>query len=251
MRLLCVTLLVCFASTSYGDVMYEMVSTSEGMMGMKGETNMRIFVKGDRSLTEMTADDPMGGSMTDIKIIRLDKGVIWSIDHEKKEYTEMSITATQAMTGESQEESEEDIPTPNLKVVRTGETKKILNKDCEQVIVTMDVEDADGAMAFKQTMWVAKDIAGYEEIRNFQEQMSGQDFAASSAMMGANKKHYEDFQKEISEIEGFPLEIDMEMIVGAEGMSFSFLTHSEVTKIETKPINNKVFEIPAGYSLKE
>lgn len=247
MRLLCITLLVCFASMLYGDVMYEMVSTSEGMMGMKGETNMRIFVKGDRSLTEMTAEDPMAGSMTDIKIIRLDKGVIWSIDHDKKEYTETSITATQ----QAPEEAEEDIPMPNLNVVVTGEKKKILNKDCEQVIVTMDVEDEEGAMTFKQTMWVAKDIAGYEEIRDFQKQMSDLDYSASSAMMGANKKHYEDFQKKISEIEGFPLEIDMEMIMGAEGMSFSFLTHSEVTKIETKPINSKVFEIPAGYSLKE
>jgi hypothetical protein len=43
----------------------------------------------------------------------------------------------------------------------------------------------------------------------------------------------------------------MEMAVGAEGMSFSFVTHSEVTKIETKPINDKVFEIPTGYSLRE
>jgi hypothetical protein len=43
----------------------------------------------------------------------------------------------------------------------------------------------------------------------------------------------------------------MEMTMGAEGMSFSFLTHSEVTKIETKPISDKVFEIPAGYSQRE
>jgi hypothetical protein len=34
-------------------------------------------------------------------------------------------------------------------------------------------------------------------------------------------------------------------------MSFSLMTHSEVTKIETNPISDKVFEIPAGYSLKE
>ena len=77
MRLFCLTLLLCLASMLYGDVMYEMVSTSEGMMGMKGETNMRVFVKGDRSLTEMTAENPMGGTMTDTKIIRLDKNVIW------------------------------------------------------------------------------------------------------------------------------------------------------------------------------
>jgi hypothetical protein len=228
--------------------MYEMVSTSEGMMGMKGETNMRIFVKGDRSLTEMTAESPMAGTMTDIKIIRLDKGVIWSIDHEKKEYAEHSITD---MDIEPETGEEQEMPPANFKVVRTGEKKKILNKDCEEVIVTMDAEDEEGTMALKQTMWVTTEMAGYQEIQKFQQQMSGSDFAASSAMMGGNKKSYEDFKKKISEIEGFPLEITMEMAVGAEGMSFSFVTHSEVTKIETKPINDKVFEIPTGYSLRE
>lgn len=249
MKLLRLVPLLCFACFLFGDVMYEMVSTSEGMMGMKGETNMRIFVKGDRSLTEMTADSPMAGTMTDTKIIRLDKGVIWSLDHENKEYTEHSMADMSQEPGAGEEEAE--IPTHTLKVVRTGEKKKILNKDCEEVIVTMDVEGEEGTMALKQTMWVTKDIPGYKEIQKFQQQMSESDFASSSAMMGGNKKSYEDFQKKISEIEGFPLEINMEMIMGAEGMSFSFVTHSEVTKIETKPINDKVFEIPASYSLKE
>ena len=246
MRLFCLTLLFCLASMLYGDVMYEMVSTSEGMMGMKGETNMRIFVKGDRSLTEMTAENPMGGTMTDTKIIRLDKDVIWSIDHDNKEYTEMSI----AMPTQMPEESDEEISIPDVTVTRTGETKKLLNKDCEKVIVTMDVDDDEGEMNFKQTMWVTKDIPGYKEIQDFQEHMAGSG-SMSTSMMGANKKTYEEFQKKISEIEGFPLEIEMEMTMGAEGMSFSMMTHSEVTQIETKPINDKVFEIPAGYSLKE
>lgn len=246
MKLLRLVPLLCFTCFLFGDVMYEMVSTSEGMMGMKGETNMRIFVKGDRSLTEMTAESPMAGTMTDTKIIRLDKGVIWSLDHENKEYTEHSLTD---MAEESETSEGQEMPPPNFKVVRTGEKKKILNKDCDEVIVTMDVDSEEGTMTLKQTMWVTTQVPGYKEIQQFQQQMSGSDFTSSSAMMGGNKKSYEDFQKQISEIEGFPLEITMEMTMGAEGMSFSFVTHSEVTKIETKPINDKVFEIPAGYSL--
>jgi hypothetical protein len=244
MRLFCLALLLCAGSTPYADVMYEMVSTSEGMMGMKGETNMRIFVKGDRSITEMTADDPTGGKMTDTKIIRLDKGVIWAIDHEKKTYTEIAIEQEKPSVGTS----EEEIAMPDIKVVRTGETKKILNKDCEEVIVTMDIENEEGATKLEQTMWVTTDFPGYKEIQEFQSHMSGSG-SMSSSMMGGNKKTFEEFQKKTSEIEGFPLEIDMEMIMGAGGMSFSFLTHSEVTKIETNPISDKVFEIPAGYSL--
>ena len=245
MRLFCLSLLLCVASMLNADVMYEMVSTSEGMMGMKGETKMRIFVKGDRSLTEMTAENPMGGAMTDTKIIRLDKGVIWSIDHEEKQYTEIAIAQEEPVMDEP-----EDVPMPDLKVTRTGQKKKILNKDCEEVIVTMDIDDDEGTTKLKQTMWVTTDIPGYKEIQDFQRHMGGAG-STSSSMMGGNKKTFEEFQKKTSEIEGFPLEIDMEMTMGAEGMSFSFLTHSEVTKIETNPISDKVFEIPAGYSLKE
>jgi hypothetical protein len=246
MRLFILTMLVCFVSVLYGDVMYEMVSTSEGMMGMKGETNMRIFVKGDRSLTEMTAENPMGGTMTDTKIVRLDKGVIWSIDHDKKQYTETKI----AQEAQAPEQQEEEMEMPKLQVVRTGETKKILNKECEKCIVTMEANDEEGATTLKQTMWVTKDIPGYKEIQDFQKQMAGSG-SMSSSMMGANKKTYEEFQKKTSEIEGFPLEIDMEMNMGAQGMSLTFKTHSEVTNVETTPISDKVFEIPAGYSLKK
>jgi thymidine phosphorylase len=74
---------------------------------------------------------------------------------------------------------------------------------------------------------------------------------SSKSGMMADKKSFEEFQNKINEIEGFPLELDLEVIVASEQMSFSMKTHSVVTKIDAKPINNKVFEIPAGYSLKE
>ncbi|MDH4211080.1 MAG: DUF4412 domain-containing protein [candidate division WOR-3 bacterium] len=247
MKIFCLALLSCLASTLYADVMYEMTSNTEGMMGMKGETQMRVFVKGDRSLTEMTGEDAMAGSMSDVKIIRLDKGIIWSIDHENKEYTQYSM---EEMTGEPQESEEPEMEMPDVKVVRTGNTKKILNKDCEEVIVTMETAGDEGSATFKQTMWVTKDVPGYKEIQDFQKHMS-ESGLGSSRMMGANKKNYEDFQEKISEIDGFPLEIVMEMIMGGGVMSFTMTTRSEVTKIETTPINDKVFEIPAGYSLKE
>jgi len=227
--------------------MYEMTSATEGMMGMKGETQMRVFVKGDRSLTEMAADDAMAGSMSDTKIIRLDKGVIWSIDHENKEYTQYSL---KEMTGEPVESEEPAMEMPEVKVVRTGNKKKILNKDCEEIIVTMEAAGDEGSATFKQTMWVTNEIPGYKEIQDFQKHMS-ESGLGSSSMMGPNKKNYDEFQQKISEIEGFPLEMIMEMSMGGGVMSFTMTTRSEVTKIETTPINDKVFEIPAGYSLKE
>ncbi len=247
MKIIFLALLLCVASMMSADVMYEMTSSTSGMMGMKAETQMRVFVKGDRSLTEMTAENPMTGPMSDTKIIRLDKGVIWSIDHENEKYSEHSL---ETMTGATEEYEETEMEMPELKVVRTGEKKRILQKDCEQVVVSMESAGEKGKMTFKQTMWVTKEIPGYKEIQEFQRQMA-ESGLGSSAMMGPNKKNYEEFQKRISEIDGFPLEIDMDITMGGDEMSFTMTTHSEVTKIETKPINDRVFEIPAGYSLQE
>lgn len=237
-----------FVSILYGDVMYEMTSTTAGMMGMKSETHMRVFVKGDRSLTEVTGEAPMSGDISDTRIIRLDKGVMWSIDHENKQYTEYAFKELAAVAGDS---SEQDIEMPDIKVITTKEKKTILNKECEQVIVSMESKGEDGNVTFKQTMWVTKDIPGYKEIQDFQKKIIEEGLGSSSAAMGHNRKSYEDFQKKISGIEGFPLEIDMEITMAGEGMSFTMTTNSEVTKVETKPISDKVFEIPPSYSLQE
>ncbi|MBE0432047.1 DUF4412 domain-containing protein [candidate division WOR-3 bacterium] len=248
MRIFCFTLSVCFASMLLGDVMYEMTSTMSGMMGMQGQSQMRVFIKGDRSLTEMTAENPMGGTMSDTRIIRLDKDVMWSIDHENKTYSEYPI---KRISGAAEGNDTLDAVMPDLTVTKTGDKKKILGKECEKIIVSMKIAADEGDMTFTQTMWVSQDVPGYREVQDFQQHIAESGMGSSSAMMGMNKASYEEFRKKISEIEGFPLEIDIEMTMGGEGMSFTMNAHSEVTNIETTPINDKVFEIPPSYSLQE
>lgn len=248
MKTTCFMLSLCLASMLFGDVMYEMTSTMSGMMGMQGQSQMRVFIKGDRSLTEMTAQDPMGGAMSDIRIIRLDKNVMWSVDHENKTYREYPI---QDVPGAAEADDTAGAEMPDLTVTKTGDKKELLGKECEKIIVSMEVAADEGEMTFTQTMWVSQDIPGYREVQDFQQQIAQSGMGSSSAMMGMNKASYEEFQKKISEIEGFPLEIAIEITMGGEGMSFTMNARSEVTKIETTPINDKVFEIPPSYSLQE
>ncbi len=241
-------LVLIFGLFLYGDVMYEMSTTTEGMMGMGcGETTMSVFIKGDCSRTEMTSTGPMAGEQT-IIITRLDKGVIWTLDTDNEQYSEMKL-------GEETEEVEGEEETsgtmPEITVKKTGKKKVLLGKECEEVVVSMKIEDEQGDMSFTQIMWNTKDIPGYEEIMEFNKKMTEMGIKSSKSSMMANKKSFEEFQKKIGEIEGFPLELDMDMTMGSTGMSFSMKTHSVVTKIDAKPINNKVFEIPAGYTLKE
>lgn len=233
----------------YGDVMYDMSTTTEGMMGMGGgETTMSVFIKGDRSRTEMTSTSPMAGEQTSVIITRLDKGVIWTLDIDNEQYSEMKLGGEiEGITGE--EEALDKVP--KITVERTGKKKVVLGKECEEVVVSMKVEDEQGDMSFTQTMWITKDIQCYEEIMEFNKKMTEMGMKSSNTGMMANRKSFEEFQEKIGEIRGFPLEVDMDITMGGTGMSFSMKTHSVVTKIDAKPINNKVFEIPAGYSLKE
>jgi hypothetical protein len=230
----------------YADVMYEMTTTSKGMMGMGGESTVRVYVKGDRSRTETTSEGMMGGEVTNITITRLDKNVIWTLDNENKQYAEIEIGEFMKV---EEEETEETVP--EIKIEKTGKTKEILGKTCEEVIVSMDIKSDEGSMTMTQTMWVTTDITGYEELKEFNKKFGGNGSGQSMASMTKDKKSYNEFQEKISEVEGFPLELEMEFSMGAEIMPFSMRTHSTVTKIDTKPISDKVFEIPEGYSLEE
>ena len=55
----------------------------------------------------------------------------------------------------------------------------------------------------------------------------------------------------MSGIDGFPLELILGVTIRSDDVAFSFETNSVVTRIEHVPINQKVFEIPSGYTLIE
>jgi len=246
MRINCLIFALIFGFFLYGDVMYEILTTTESGMG-SSKNMVRAFIKGNNSRIETTSKSPMTGEITTINIIRLDKNVIWTLNTEKKQYSEINLVAIKP---EASEES--TVVTPEFKIEKTGEKKIILKKDCEKVFITMAIKSEGGNVTMDQTMWIAHDIPGYNEIKEFNKKLMelGAGFS-SQPMMGIDKKSLSEFQKKINEIGGLPLEMDLNMIISAEDMSFSVKTHSTITKIETVPINQQVFEIPIGYVLTE
>ena len=252
MRLYRFTLMLMLCVFLFGDVMYEMVTTTEGMMGMAGgETKTSVYIKDDYQRTEMVSEDQMKGETKTILITRFDKGVIWALDPENKEYSEIKLD--EGLDAEKAEEAKEEseFVMPAITVERTGKKKVLLNKECEEVVVSMKVEADEGSMDFTQVMWVTKDIAGYKEISDFSKKMTELGLASSSMGMMKDQKSAQEFRKKIQDIEGFPLEFTMEIDMGTEEMPFSFKTQSQVTKVDKKPISKKLFEIPEGYTRKE
>ena len=234
----------------YGDVMYEMVVTTEGLLGMVSEEiTMRVFIKGDCSRMEMTTKNAMAAERDSeeniIIITRLDKGVIWTLDDDNEEYSENKID--ELTDSVAIEEEGLKIEISEIKVEKTGNKKMILESECEEVVISMDIENDEDAMHLSQTMWVTQDVPGYEELDNFTKKMAEFNISPFSLNASGEDEFTEQFREKINSVEGFPLEVSLLMTMDL----LSFSMKSLITNIDSIPIHNKVFEIPVGYSLRE
>ncbi|MCG3156259.1 MAG: hypothetical protein DKINENOH_02882 [bacterium] len=128
------------------------------------------------------------GTLVRSTIIDLDREVYITIEHKKKEYSEMTFAefkemmnkmksqlgTPQAEAGQKPADVKVDF---DVKVDRTGEKKSIAGFNTEKVILTMTAvgekaatateQGGTGTMVVTSTMWVTKDAKGYEEQMAF------------------------------------------------------------------------------------
>ncbi len=164
------------------------------------------------------------------EVIDLDKETITHIDHAKREYSVMTFeqmkkamedAAKQMEQKTNQHASEMDRADVSFtaKVRDGGQSKQISGLDTKLTILTlsMDVTDKQsgqkGAMAFTSDMWMAPDIPGYEEVREFHRRfatkmglMAGPGMTNMAAMMQRSMmKGMGDLAKEASKLKGVPV----------------------------------------------
>jgi len=236
--------LIFLCSSIYADVMYEMETTSQGMMGMgEGITVIRNFIKGDRMRTELKTKSPMLGEIEKFTIIRLDKGVVWVLDNENKEFSEIPLNTVLAETSAAETQ---DI-LPEIKIEKFDETKAILKIICDKYVISMNIKSNNDDLQIIQTMWLGTDFSGYNEIMAFNKKILNN--ITEPSIIGFDKKVIKELQKRISETNGFPLEIEFSLNMQNQGMEILLKTKSIIKKISTVPISDKVFEIPEGYQL--
>lgn len=232
-------------SNIYADVMYELENTSLGLMEMdQGTTLIRNFIKGDLMRTEIKTNNPILGEIEKITmIIRLDKGVVWVLDNEHKEYSEFPLKPDyiEIKTTEMPE------TLPEIKIEKLKENKKIFKVNCDKYVVSLTFKSDNDTIEMAQTMWLGKDFAGYEEIMGFNKKM--QNAISTPSMPGIDNRVIRELQKHISEIDGFPLEMELNLKIQNQGIEDSLQIRSMIKKISTVPISNRVFEIPEGYQL--
>lgn len=232
-------LLVLAAGFLRADFSYEQTSKITGGM-MAGMMKFAgAFSKQAREPMQMTisvkGDKLAMSSARNINIIDLSAETMTDIDLEKKTYSVITFADfTRAMQKMSEKMGQSDANV-NFKadVKQTGATKTINGFQTKETILTLEMEGQDkksgnkGSMKVVTDMWLAPNLPGYEEVRNFYARM-GQKLAFAPGMGGMGgmmgrqagmMKGMSEMYKETSKIEGVPVLQVVRMAGAADGMS--------------------------------
>jgi hypothetical protein len=173
------------------------------------------------------------------EITDLDKETITTIDHAKKQYTVVTFQQMKQQMEEAQKKAQQQQakekpsqpqssdaqpsqpPKMNFKVnVRsTTAAKKVAGLDAKESILSMELEGTDqqsgqkGSLAMNNDMWLAPEIPGYSEVREFNKRFAvkmgmvfGDVFKPSmAAMQPGSAEGMAEMVKEMSKLKGVPV----------------------------------------------
>ncbi len=183
------------------------------------------------------------------EIIDLDRETITHIDNVKRQYTvttfeqmrQQMIEAEQKAKEKQAETKADSTPPPaqdqnvdtsfEVHVRDTGATKQISGQDTKEAILTMQMIAKDkstqqtGALGITNDMWLAPEMAGYDEMRAFNEKFakkmgrvfSGSETYSSLMAQPGAAKGMAGLATEISKIKGVPIMQVMRMGSTADG----------------------------------
>lgn len=166
------------------------------------------------------------------QIIDLDKGAFIDIDHDKKQYTVMTFEELRqkmeaALKEAKQEAAQEPAAKPSdvkvkfkAQVETLGKTQNIDGHTAEGMRIKLTIEGQDstgaqGTMLTTSETWLAKDVAGYDEIQAFYKRAAakwGREWEGAArgwaALAAANPQLAEamkELQSQSRQLEGTPL----------------------------------------------
>jgi hypothetical protein len=271
----------------FADLLITESVSSSGAMGMwESKGTETTYIKGDKVRTDsqMEVKGMMEAMMPDADevqthIVRMDKGVVWSLDSEEKTYYEIAVMDMGAAAGEDMEGT---MNVRDIKLERTGDTRKIAGYECEGILIeaVIDVESEQGTMTMdaEALFWAAKEDKKLQELMGLWEGMMGLMNAEDSGGFGSGMRALWD---KFNEIEGVPLGMELtvdsaggeddeqaeemknamkmmkEYMKGAgkeveeaedEGDEHFMVIKREVVSIEETTHSDEIFEIPEGFT---
>jgi hypothetical protein len=176
-----------------------------------------VSIKGNRMIRK-TADEAT--------VIDLDQQTITTIHYAEKKYSvttfeqlkqQMAAMAEKAQSSKTQQQG----ASFDVKVNDTGQTKTVNGNSTHEMVMTMTASGTDaksgdqGALNIVSDMWIAPNVAGYGEVRDFQRRMAetlgwvpGQSPLINRPDM---VKAMSEFYKQGSKLDGMPLATTVRM----------------------------------------
>ncbi len=256
--LLGIALVAVSQATAHGDVTIKRNSLMDGMGGLlKASTISSESYSGDMMAndSETKMENKLmkmfggGKPIQTTTITRLDKELIWNVNHKDKKYTEMTFAEMRqmmdslgAMMSGSADPMAQQKPTidtseiifsePEFDISRTGKRETIAGYECEQAIMTMTTkgtnrETGDSiTLDVKMDMMLARNVPGSDEVTAFGVKMAramgyetdraGQSMAKMLAMYGVDA---EKLAEEAKKLEGFAMKTVMSFSMGGDAMA--------------------------------
>ena len=248
--------LVSMSTVAYADFTYQETTQITGgsvvnMMKFAGAFSKQARQASDPIVsTVMVKGNRMVRNNKDnSEIIDLDAGTVTVIDHLKRQYTTMTFEQMRqqmeaAMAKAKAQQAKQPNSTPssdaqqidmgfNVKVHDTGATKDVAGLSAKEAIMTMTLDATDrksgqtGSLAITNDMYLAPDIPGYEEVRDFYKRyaakmgtvMSGAINTQMMAMMQqpAAGKGMAEMVEQMSKLKGIPVLQIMRMGTTVDG----------------------------------
>lgn len=158
---LCAFAVAAWTVSAQADAQIERYAKSDGFMGMGAFESTTVSTTSATAQREETrlkftggflsAIQKMAGVGDSIRIVRLDRDIVWTLDPEKKTYTEQPLTTKgerarpipghqPRQTGEKGEQSDWVVTRNEFKIEKTGTRKTINSFPCDEYLMTWLVE---------------------------------------------------------------------------------------------------------------
>lgn len=179
---------VLASSTLLADFSYEETSTITGGMVARMMKFAGVFSKKARepihSTIAVKGNKMMRRTADNASIIDLDAQTITTVDFRKRTYSTMTFEQMKQMLDQLSQKMKQQNNGQNTQMQfkvtakATGATRRISGYNTKEMIVKMEMDATDqqsgqkGAMVITTDMWLAPDVPGYGEVRDFYKRMS-------------------------------------------------------------------------------
>lgn len=220
-------------STDFGGPLGSIMKMAARIGGGSGSFDQQTYIKGRKMRSDM---------MKTSSIIDLDAGKIISVNHDKKEYSEMTFAEmrealSKATMQAQQQKSSEPAPETKIdvKVDATNEKQTINGVDAQRYFVTTTITvipteeqrregEQGGSLVLLNDMWVTRD-AHYKATQKFNQEMAeemGDLSQRSVAILFGNypqaKEGFKKAAEQMAKMEGAPVRTTSYMVALAENM---------------------------------